>query len=172
MRFKTEILKFLTTGYYLGLIKIMPGTFGTFASIPLLFAAPNYYFIESIIVFIFGTIIVKSSLDLEIFSSSKDPKQIVIDEVAGYLFTLGLLNLSNYQIDIKLMLTSFLAFRLFDITKPFPIKNIEMFGERNINSFPKINKNYLYSFSIMIDDMLAGVYAFILVGLLFKLNIL
>ena len=75
----------------------------------------------------------------------KDPHEIVIDEVAGQLLVLFRLNPTW-----SLMLISFFIFRLFDIAKPFPIKQIE--------KFPK-------GWGIMTDDIMAAVYSGIIVHL-------
>ena len=77
--------------------------------------------------------------------NKKDPHQIVIDEVAGQLLVLFRLNPSWL-----LMLSAFFLFRLFDIAKPFPIKQIE--------KFPK-------GLGIMADDIMAAIYTGILIHL-------
>ncbi|MDH4219547.1 MAG: phosphatidylglycerophosphatase A [Candidatus Aminicenantes bacterium] len=75
----------------------------------------------------------------------EDPRSVVIDEAAGQLLALFLLN-PQWTI----CLASFVLFRFFDIVKPFPIKNAE--------DFPK-------GFGIMLDDVVAALYAGILVNL-------
>lgn len=73
----------------------------------------------------------------------KDPHEIVIDEVAGQLLVLFRLNPTW-----SLLLISFFLFRFFDIAKPYPIRHLE--------KFPK-------GWGIMMDDIMAAVYAGILV---------
>lgn len=70
----------------------------------------------------------------------KDPRPVVIDEVAGQLIALAFLPLSWLN-----MLMAFLLFRLFDILKPFPINWLD--------------KNLPGGFGIMTDDILAGLFA-------------
>jgi phosphatidylglycerophosphatase A len=70
----------------------------------------------------------------------KDPRPIVIDEVAGQLVALAFLPLTW-----QTMLMAFLLFRIFDIIKPFPINWLD--------------KNLPGGFGIMSDDMLAGAFA-------------
>jgi phosphatidylglycerophosphatase A len=75
----------------------------------------------------------------------KDPHQIVIDEVVGQLLVLFRLNPSWF-----LLLSGFFLFRLFDIAKPFPIRQLE--------KFPR-------GWGIMADDLMAAVYAGIIIHL-------
>ena len=101
------------------------------------------------------------------YSGIKDPQFVVIDEVAGQHLTLVLplipiampnlqthMDFSVYAIfsalslvNWKYLLAGFLLFRLFDIWKPYPIKNLEKLPG---------------GWGIMADDWLAGVYAAIL----------
>ncbi len=101
------------------------------------------------------------------YSGIKDPQFVVIDEVAGQHLTLVLplipIALPNLQthmdfsvyaifsalslVNWKYLLAGFLLFRLFDIWKPYPIKNLEKLPG---------------GWGIMADDWLAGVYAAIL----------
>jgi len=101
------------------------------------------------------------------YSGLKDPQFVVIDEVAGQHLTLVLplipiamphlqahVDFSVYAIfsalslvNWKYLLGGFLLFRLFDIWKPYPIKNLEKLPG---------------GWGIMADDWLAGVYAAIL----------
>ena len=74
-----------------------------------------------------------------------DPRTVVIDEAAGQLIALFLLSPQW-----ALCAASFVLFRLFDIVKPFPIKQVE--------SFPR-------GFGIMLDDIVAAIFAGILINL-------
>ena len=100
-----------------------------------------YYLLLILVVYILG--VVCSSIHSTVLKK-KDP-QIVIDEVAGQLLVLFRLNPTW-----SLLLMSFFIFRLFDIAKPFPIKQIE--------KFPK-------GWGIMTDDIMAAVYSGIIVHL-------
>jgi phosphatidylglycerophosphatase A len=101
------------------------------------------------------------------FAGIADPQFVVIDEVAGQHITLILplipvaipnlsehMDFSTYAIyaalsllNWKYLLAGFLLFRLFDIWKPVPIRNLE-----------KLHGGW----GIMADDWLAGVYAAII----------
>ena len=81
----------------------------------------------------------------------KDSSKVVIDEVAGMMVTLLFIPLQ-----IKFILAGLVLFRFFDIVKPLLIKKME--------SLPK-------GWGVMADDLLAGLYAHILLQLIviFKL---
>jgi phosphatidylglycerophosphatase A len=76
-------------------------------------------------------------------SERQDPGHVVIDEVAGQWIALicSRVNLSH-------LLAGFLFFRLFDIVKPWPARQLE--------SMPA-------GWGIMLDDVAAGVYALLLI---------
>jgi phosphatidylglycerophosphatase A len=73
----------------------------------------------------------------------KDPGIIVVDEVAG--MTLSVLLLPR---TIPVLLVAFFLFRLFDVWKPFPARESQAFTG---------------GLGVMIDDLIAGAYALILV---------
>jgi phosphatidylglycerophosphatase A len=74
---------------------------------------------------------------------AKDPGIIVIDEVAGMLVSVLFVPRT-----IPVLLTAFLLFRLFDIWKPFPARQLqELHG----------------GLGVMLDDLIAGAYALALI---------
>jgi phosphatidylglycerophosphatase A len=83
----------------------------------------------------------------------KDPGIVVIDEVAGQLITYLFIPL---LFGPWTLLVGFLAFRLFDIWKPYPIRNLEVLES---------------GLGIMADDVLAGLYAAVLLSALVALRI-
>lgn len=128
----THISQAIVTGFYSGYSPIMPGTAGT------LVAAIIFYLLSALqenlvatipnntalILFIFslvvGTPVLHSLLGKDILSSDDDPQEVVIDEFAGYYLTILWFapTLSNITL-------AFFLFRLFDMTKPPPIKQLE-----------------------------------------------
>jgi len=72
-------------------------------------------------------------------SGREDPGHVVIDEVAGQWIAL-----IHSRVDLSHLLAGFLFFRLFDIVKPWPARQLE--------GLPA-------GFGIMLDDVAAGVYA-------------
>lgn len=70
---------------------------------------------------------------------AKDPRPIVVDEIAGQMLSLLFMPLST-----RTIVLGFLLFRLFDVWKPFPVRLLE--------SLPGGS-------GIMADDLAAGIYA-------------
>jgi phosphatidylglycerophosphatase A len=85
-------------------------------------------------------------------SGLHDPQFVVIDEVAGQLLTLAAVPLAW-----KTFLASFILFRVFDMWKPFPIRQLERLPEGT---------------GIVVDDLGAGVYALAFVHLLMHFGLL
>ena len=78
----------------------------------------------------------------------KDPGAIVIDEVAGMTLSLLVLPL---PFTVPVLLVGFVLFRIFDVVKPFPAGRSQALGG---------------GVGVMIDDLIAGLYALIvLLGL-------
>jgi phosphatidylglycerophosphatase A len=82
--------------------------------------------------------------------NAKDPRKVVIDEVAGQLIALLPLPLSGIGYAPIMVLLAFLLFRFFDIVKPYPARKLESLHG---------------GLGIMADDIVAGVYAAIGVAL-------
>ncbi len=80
----------------------------------------------------------------------KDPGKVVVDEVAGQLIALLPLPLTRIAPWPVLVILAFLLFRFFDIVKPYPARRLE-----SLNG----------GWGIMADDIIAGVYAAIVVAL-------
>ena len=81
---------------------------------------------------------------VEMVIDAKDPGIIVIDEVAGMLVSVLFLPRT-----IPVLVTAFLLFRLFDIWKPFPARQLqELHG----------------GVGVMLDDLIAGAYALALIA--------
>lgn len=76
---------------------------------------------------------------MEKSSSRTDPGFIVADEVSGYLVTMAFAPVS-----VTSVVLGFFLFRLFDITKPPPARQLERLGG---------------GMGIVMDDVAAGVYA-------------
>ena len=137
----------------LGKIKLMPGTFGSLATIILFFylfhilkIPSNIILIGWIIIFIYSFYAVSGHIRN---SKNKDPGEIIIDEFLGqsipiYLYEIshGTTKESNEAIIYYGLF--FILFRYFDIMKPFPV-----------NFF---DKNFKNSFGVIMDDICAGLY--------------
>lgn len=125
------------------------GTIGSLIAIFVYFIFYNYLNLLSFIVFIilifFYSIFFLDKIIKQSFSTS-DPKEIVIDEFIGQSIPL-LLCENNFF----LIILSFLLFRLFDITKPWPASYFDL-KVKNANG-------------VLMDDIIAGLYTFFFIYL-------
>ena len=55
----------------------------------------------------------------------KDPGIYVLDEVIGYLIIIAFLSLLQFPLESHNWLLSFILFRIFDVVKLWPAKNLE-----------------------------------------------
>lgn len=138
---------FLAFGGGSGLAPKAPGTFGTLVGIPffLLFAGlplPVYVLITAVMFVIGVWLCGRSSVLLGVH----DHPGIVWDEIVGFLVTM-----TAAPEQWGWILLGFLLFRLFDILKPWPITWLD----RSVEG----------GFGIMVDDLLAGVFAAVLLQL-------
>jgi phosphatidylglycerophosphatase A len=85
-------------------------------------------------------------------SGLKDPQFVVIDEVAGQLVALIAVPLAW-----KTFLAGLILFRVFDILKPPPVRQLERLPE---------------GLGVVVDDLGAGVYALIIMHLLLHFRLL
>jgi len=147
---RQTIIKFLASGFYSGYSPAVPGTVGSLIGVLAYLLLQNLSSIRYLTVvsfiFIAGVYI---SNEAEKIYGKKDSPHIVIDEVSGMLLTyLALPQGWGF------LLAGFVSFRIFDILKPFPIRLID----RRLGG----------GWGIMLDDILAGVYANILIRVLYK----
>src|SRR5438034_9150115 len=103
-----------------------PGTCGTSLALVLLYflhLADISLFSYALFVFVLGVLAWYAVVHALDFFERNDPAEIVIDEVIGCLLTFFMIPLS-----FESMIVGFLLFRLFDISKPFGVKNLERMG--------------------------------------------
>jgi phosphatidylglycerophosphatase A len=140
----TNPIHFLAFGFGSGAMPIAPGTFGTLAAIPIYFllrelSLPVYTVILLFIIGIGIWICDVAARDTGVH----DHPGIVWDEIAGYLLTMW-----AAPKGIGWLGLGFIFFRLFDIWKPWPIRWLD----RKVQG----------GLGIMVDDLLAAVYAWLL----------
>ncbi len=142
---------FLALGFGSGLLRPAPGTWGTLAAIPvylgLLALLPTdglgAYILTTAVGFFAGVYLCgKTASDVGVH----DHSAIVWDEIIGFLITMMLITPSWQNLVI-----GFALFRFFDIVKPWPIKLLD--------------KHVHGGFGIMIDDVLAGLFAWLILFL-------
>jgi phosphatidylglycerophosphatase A len=133
----------LASAFGAGYSPVASGTVGsvvTVVAIWLLPLTPLRIAIALVVVVLVG---IWAGSRVERVVGKKDPGVIVIDEVAGMLLSVILLPRT-----IPVLITAFLLFRLFDIWKPFPARESQALTG---------------GMGVMVDDLIAGVYALVLV---------
>jgi len=134
--------RFFLSVCYIGYIPFAPGTWGSVPGLLLCSVWARYPWVLPIL-FCLSYLVVKNC-NLE----NEDPRWIVIDEVIG-MGTACFLYFCYYGCYHWLgLLFLFCFFRIFDIFKPFPIDWVEK-AMRRLN----------VPFSILIDDVVAGIFA-------------
>lgn len=101
----------------------MPGTMGTLATLPLLFVLKTSFAYNITLVTVLLLALICTHIALPLFNGKKDPRAIVIDEVAGTLVTFYGVTFTSSTV-----LLGFLLFRFFDAVKPLGIKRVENNG--------------------------------------------
>ena len=137
------------TGFGTGLLPFAPGTCGSLAAVPFAWAIRSHWgaagiAVATLIVFIIGWWVAATVAEA---TGTEDPGTIVIDEVAGQW-----LALVAAPLDPLAYALAFLLFRLFDIWKPWPAR----WADRHVKG----------GLGIMLDDLLAAVYAILVSAVL------
>lgn len=140
----------------LGYAPIAPGTFGTIGAVfyywCLSQCCPSWLSLLPLIgMSVFFAVIGIWSTDKVIPLWGDDPSRVVMDEFVGYLITMILVPIS-----LKYMLIGFVLFRFFDILKPLGVRYLD--------------KNLKGGLGVMMDDVLAGVYACLALHLYIRLE--
>jgi len=137
----------LAFGFGSGLSPLAPGTMGTLVAIPFALALKNlssfWFWLILVAAFFLGVWLcgrVSTKLGVH------DHGGIVWDEIVGYCLTVAFIPLQW-----QWLLAAFLLFRVFDIFKPWPIRQLD--------------KNVSGGFGIMIDDVLAAIYSMAILAL-------
>ena len=137
----------------LGKLPKIPGTFGSLATVIVLYfffhilnISANIILIGLIIIFIYSFLAIAAHIK---YNENKDPKEVIIDEFIGqsipiYLYEISHVTEKSSDEAIIFYGICFVLFRFFDIAKPFPV-----------NFF---DKNFKNSFGVIMDDVCAGFY--------------
>jgi phosphatidylglycerophosphatase A len=147
-----RLVKLLATFFYLGEIPLAPGTMGSLGGFFLFLSTADR---PSLCIVVFVLITAVGFLTAgraERIFGKKDPRQVVIDEVAGIFLVYFMVPLKIWN-----LLSGFLLYRALDIAKPFPAKQLERLPG---------------SLGIMSDDLLCGLYANLILQVLLRLHLL
>ncbi len=146
MTLRTRAAYLLATWFGCGYSPVAPGTVGSIGTIPLhllLSLGPIWLHVSVTVVIAAVGLVVSQIVSDD--RNDKDPSLVVIDEVLGTLIAMGVVRSQAWW----LQLLALAAFRLFDITKPPPIRQAE--------------RQQPAGLGIMLDDLLAGLVAAALV---------
>lgn len=169
MNKKESFVDFIASVGKLGYFKYASGTVASFFAMLFYIAAllifkiiyPVYFdYFWVVITILVMYISIPFSTKAEKLYNEKDSHKIVIDEVAGYFFTMlflpHIINLGIIDI-IKYAFFGFVLFRIFDVVKPYPISALQ-----------KIENGL----GVVMDDILAGVYANICLHIIIRLLVI
>ena len=153
MAFKDYLALAIAT-WGVGYLPLAPGTYGSLVSVAifLLLVQIGTGPVLLAIVAVTAAGIWAGSRTEEI-SGRKDPGKVVVDEVAGQL--IALLPLAIFvRWSTWAVIVSFILFRFFDIVKPYPADRLQLMHG---------------GMGIMFDDLVAGVYAAVVVLILIRI---
>jgi len=148
----------IATFFGAGRLRPGPGTWGSLAAMLLWWLLASHLpqswqlaAILALIVLVTAVGIPAATLEAR-GCGQKDPQHVIIDEVAGQLVTL-----IACPVLWKPLLAGFILFRAFDILKPPPIRSLEKLPQGT---------------GIVVDDLGAGVYGWIVLQLLLHFRLL
>jgi phosphatidylglycerophosphatase A len=135
----------IATGFGIGLLPLMPGTWASLAALPCAWAIRSLggttaLAVAAVTAFALGWWAAERAARA---SAQHDPGFIVIDEVAAQWLVL-----LAAPLDWRAYAAAFLLFRIFDITKPWPARLVE--------------RRVAGGLGIMLDDIVAALYALVL----------
>lgn len=147
-------VRLLATGFGVGFAPILSGTLGSLVAIPIFFGLfhlnAGLYFLTTFAFTFFAVWVTKQALPF--FQNAKksgDPSAIVIDEIAGFLWSLGIMQYAGFcdseKSPLFLFTTAFLLFRIFDVTKWWLVG----WAERRLPG----------AWGVVMDDVAAGIFA-------------
>ena len=137
----------IVTGVGFGYSRYFPGTMGTILAVPISLGLNRIADVTPLLAIgiLAGATVgaIKLSTDAAEILQQKDPQIIVADEIVGFM-------IANFLAPLRLapLLLSFLLFRIFDIAKVYPAAKLEKLPGGT---------------GIVLDDVLAGIYAFAIV---------
>jgi phosphatidylglycerophosphatase A len=126
----------------IGRAPVAPGTVAsavTAVALWLLHLGPIFLVVALVVVTVLG---IWAADEAERVLGGKDPGAIVVDEVAGMMLSVLAIPLTGSVLGV-----AFVLFRVFDVIKPFPAN---------------VSQNLRGGLGVMVDDLIAGVYALVL----------
>ncbi len=145
----------LGTWFGIGLLPLAPGTWGSIAALPVVWLVHRYFGIAGLAiaaVMVFALAWWVAGIFIAT-SRSHDPREFVIDEVAGQILTLAIA-LAVMPANVVIYTAGFVLFRLMDIAKPWPVN----WADRRVGG----------GLGVVLDDVFAGCYAGAVMLLIFS----
>ena len=141
--------KAIATALGAGYSPIAPGTCGTIVAVPLVWALAGVANWQYVVIVVFVTLLAVWAAERADYAwGTHDSGRIVIDEVAGYMTTMALVDRSDWIA----LAVGFVIFRALDITKPPPVRWLD--------------ENLPGGWGVVLDDSAAGLIGMgIMVGL-------
>jgi len=142
---RDRLIKAIATFFFVGYLPFMPGTWGSLAGVAIYLLLRHSTFLCLAVFVLLFFLGFYAAAKGEALFGAKDDKRIVIDEVCGILLLYLLI-----PGETAYLAAGFILYRVFDILKPYPIRRLE---------------NAAGSFGIMMDDVVASLYAFVAITL-------
>lgn len=131
----------ISSGLGLGYLPKAPGTWGTLWGVLIFLGCQNLSLL------IFSGVVIMALLLAVFFAhfaeaelKTHDSSHIISDEVVGYLVTVW-----GFSFSWQTAALAFVLFRLFDVWKPFPIRQVD--------------RKMPGAWGVVLDDVVAGIYA-------------
>ena len=148
-----KLITFLATGFGSGLSPVAPGTAGTLIGVLICaLCAPMPWTLRLLFVLVLLVLSIYVAGQAEKIYQKKDDQRIVIDEIMGLQITM-----LPVAVNVLNLFAAFVLFRIFDIWKPFPVKNLQ--------GLPG-------GWGVVIDDVAAAIYAGAIMWLLMFFGVL
>jgi len=143
----------ISTGFGTGFSPGAPGTVGAFFALLIWYAlyllvAPSALLWVTLALIVVTTVVGAWTAGVMEKFWGEDPRAVVIDEFVGTWIPLLAAAVPDKWMTALLAFAGFAAFRLIDIFKPLGCRKMERFGG---------------GWGVMLDDVLAGVYALVIV---------
>lgn len=138
MKIANQIVKIISTFFYVGYLPFIPGTFASLSGVFLFYLIKGRICAHIIFIIVLMTLGFLLTGKAEEIFKRKDANCIVIDEVTGML-----LSFLFIPCEIRLVIVAFVIFRLLDTLKPYPAGLLQSLKG---------------GLGIMGDDIVAGIY--------------
>ena len=148
-----KINSLFVTMFGIGKLPKIPGSYASLATVIFLYilfhilSIPADTFLFFLVAIFIISIFAVNSFTKDL--TNKDPKEVVIDEFIGQSIPICLYEIAHNEPTnparvITFYFIMFILFRIFDITKPYPVSYYD--------------KNFKNSFGVIMDDVCAGLY--------------